>query len=262
MPAAKKKDQGSDDEEEGDDDYNPEDDAAADGDDDKDDAMHVDTNERPSSLSYGKRKLVDESFERLFGYKWGTNFDMDETNLKHQLGDGEQSLVEIFGPSKAARILRYIDTDGIKRRRLAAQKALQANARSNDESIVINLPKSRTQTVTETKVFAGQTVQIQRNKADSDAKDAGAKKAPGTASNLDNVLAQLSGPGKVSTVQKTSEDWEQFKQNDKQLQEELEKKATSKDAYLVKKDFLNRVDHRTFELERDERDRERAKRGK
>ena len=44
------------------------------------------------------------------------------------------------------------------------------------------------------------------------------------------------------------------------LQDELEKKAQGKDAFLVKQDFMNRVDHRKFELEKEERDRERAKR--
>ena len=64
----------------------------------------------------------------------------------------------------------------------------------------------------------------------------------------------------MSTVQKTSNDWESFKESDKQLQDELEKNAQGKDAFLVKQDFLNRVDQRKFELEKDERDRERAKR--
>ena len=45
------------------------------------------------------------------------------------------------------------------------------------------------------------------------------------------------------------------------LQEELEKKAQGKDAFLVKEDFKSRVDRRKFELEKDVRDRERAKRG-
>ena len=83
--------------------------------------------------------------------------------------------------------------------------------------------------------------------------------APAT-SNVDHVLAKLAGPSKVSTVQKTSNDWESFKQTDKQLQEELEQRAQGKDAYLVKQDFLTRVDNRKFELERDQRERERAQR--
>lgn len=79
-------------------------------------------------------------------------------------------------------------------------------------------------------------------------------------SNLDHVLKQLAGPKKLNTVEKTSGDWEGFKATDKTLQDELERTAQSKDAYLVKQDFLNRVDQRRFELEREERDQERARR--
>jgi hypothetical protein len=79
-------------------------------------------------------------------------------------------------------------------------------------------------------------------------------------SNIDDVLQRLAGPSKTSTVQKTNNDWESFKETDKQLQEELEKQAQAKDAFLVKQDFLLRVDNRRFEIEKEERDRERAKR--
>jgi Bucentaur or craniofacial development len=93
--------------------------------------------------------------------------------------------------------------------------------------------------------------------------EAAASAAPTAAknnSNLDNVLKQLAGPKKLNTVEKTSGDWEGFKSTDKQLQDELERTAQSKDAFLVKQDFLDRVDQRRFELERDERDQERARR--
>ena len=79
-------------------------------------------------------------------------------------------------------------------------------------------------------------------------------------SNLDNVLKQLAGPKKLNTVEKTSGDWENFKGTDKQLQDELERTAQGKDAFLVKQDFLERVDQRRFEIEKDERDAERARR--
>ena len=119
----------------------------------------------------------------------------------------------------------------------------------------IELPKTKEGTVMETSVFAGQTVQTAKKQSST------AAKAPAKGnSKLDNVLAQLAGPTKISTVRKTNDDWEQFKESDKQLQDELEKKAQGKDAFLVKQDFLNRVDHRKFELEKEERDRERAKR--
>jgi hypothetical protein len=238
------KDKSQDVEEEEDEDYKEEDAG------DEEDQMQVDeaTNQNSTELPFGKRKDVDESFERLFGYKWGTEFDFDGNKA---IDSQAQMLVEIFGPTKAARILRSAAT-GSKRRKMAA-----ASSNTPTEHITINLPKSRPQTVIETKVFAGQAIKVTRQQTEEPKP---AVKAAG--SNLDKVLAQLAGPANISTVAKTSEDWEQFKQSDKQLQEELEKKAQGKDAFLVKQDFKSRVDFRRFELEKDERDRERAKRGK
>jgi Bucentaur or craniofacial development len=63
----------------------------------------------------------------------------------------------------------------------------------------------------------------------------------------------------VSTVQKTSNDWEQFKETTG-LGDRLEEQAESSTAFLKRQDFLTRVDHRTFEIEKKDRDRERAKR--
>jgi hypothetical protein len=65
---------------------------------------------------------------------------------------------------------------------------------------------------------------------------------------------------KTTTVAKTSADWEQFKETTG-LGEKLEEQAESSTSYLKKQDFLHRVDHRKFELEKQERERERAKRG-
>jgi hypothetical protein len=240
------KDNSQDAEEEEDEDYKEED-VEADG--DEEDQMQVDenTNHNSTELPSGKRKAVDESFERLFGYKWGTEFDFNENQA---IDSQARILVEMFGPTRAARILKSTAT-GSKRRKLVT-----ASSNTSSENITINLPKSKPQTFIETKVFAGQAIKVTRQQTEEPTPNV---KAAG--SSLDNVLAQLAGPAKISTVAKTSEDWEQFKQSDKQLQEDLEKKAQGKDAFLVKQDFLKRVDGRKFELERDERDRERAKRG-
>ena len=58
-------------------------------------------------------------------------------------------------------------------------------------------------------------------------------------------------------MDKTNFDWEQFKDSTG-LEDELKRKAQSNDAYLVKKDFLNRVDVRRFEQEKEERNKQRA----
>lgn len=89
---------------------------------------------------------------------------------------------------------------------------------------------------------------------------ASTKKATPATSKLDSVLSQIAGKKQLNTVEKTSNDWEGLKETDKTLKDELERNAQSKNAYLVKQDFLNRVDQRKFELEKEERDRERSRR--
>jgi hypothetical protein len=70
----------------------------------------------------------------------------------------------------------------------------------------------------------------------------------------------MSGKPAATTIAKTSSDWETFK-DESGLGTAIEEKARNKDSYLNRQDFLGRVDHRRFEVEKQERDRERAKRG-
>jgi hypothetical protein len=74
------------------------------------------------------------------------------------------------------------------------------------------------------------------------------------------LLSEISGKPAVTTIAKTSADWDAFKDKSG-LGTAIEEKAQSKDSYLNRQDFLDRVDHRRFEVERQERDRERTKRG-
>jgi hypothetical protein len=191
-----------------------------------------------------KRKavLVDQAFERMFGYQWGTSFHLDES----EMSSTARQIVQIFGFARAARVL---GSRGSGKR----QKVAPTQRTIDYEDI--QLPKPNPTALSESKVFAGKVVQTTRKQAEQQ------KTKPSSGgSKLDNVLAQLVGPAKMSTVQKTSNDWDQFKETDKQLQDELEKKAQGKDAFLVRQDFNNRVDQRKFELEREQRERERAKR--
>eukprot|EP00980_Cylindrotheca_fusiformis_P003677 scaffold818_cov136-Cylindrotheca_fusiformis.AAC.43 len=193
-----------------------------------------------------KRKAgdaVDLAFERIFGYSWGTSFQLDEDKLSSPT---TRQLVDIFGLTTTARIL---DSRGsIKRRRVQPDESKKVLDYKN-----IVLPQTVSPKVMETAVFAGQAIQREK-------KDIAPSSKSGAAGNIDNVLAKLNGPDKINTVQKTNNDWETWKSENKDLQDDLEKKAQSKDAYLVKQDFLNRVDQRKFELEKEKRDRERAQR--
>lgn len=81
-----------------------------------------------------------------------------------------------------------------------------------------------------------------------------AKAASGSTSGVDQVLASFDGPKKVSTIEKSSLDWDKFKETEG-LEDELH--LYTKDGYLEKQDFLTRVDHKQFELEKAERDKKR-----
>jgi len=109
--------------------------------------------------------------------------------------------------------------------------------------------------------FAGQMMEIKRTVGQNDdsqtkAQGKQGKKDP-KETGIDAVLSKIKGPQKITTIDKTNVDWENFK-DATGMEEELKKKAEGKDAYLVKKDFLNRVDARRFEQEKDERNRKRA----
>ena len=200
-----------------------------------------------------KRKHVDDAFQRLFGYKWGTTFDISSQDIQDAT---VKQLVEIFGTTRAARILGMTDPNK-RRKTTSSSSAATTPSRAKLDYKSIELPKAASKTITETKMFAGQAIRTKKVVAATDAPTQ--KKPPATG--LDSVLQQLEGPSKINTVEKTSSDWESFKEKDKTLQDELEKQAKGKGAYLVRQDFLNRVDQRTFEKERDDRERERAKRG-
>lgn len=176
-----------------------------------------------------KRKLVDEAFLRMFGYEWGTHFGLD----RRLVSSGDNELVQIFGLSRAARIIGVRGT--AKRLKVGTEPC--------------------------TKMLEYQNLLLPTGlEASSNAVSAGKQVQTKSKSQIDDVLEKLAGPSKTSTVKKTSDDWQAFKDTDKQLQDELEKQAQGKDAYLVKKDFLSRVDNRKFELEKEGRERERAKR--
>lgn len=272
------------------------------------DTMQVDQDatgveiEEETLLPPAQKRAVDEAFEDLFGYKWGTCFqlpyhddgdggggggegtkagktnskqrkkknpDNDDDPLPRCTLQQQRLLVQIFGVSRASRIIQagkgiVIPYMNRRRRVPSYQSSASGKSPSNPQQTKIQSAASTSQSQQsqqqyETKMFAGKPIQVAaRSTFPSGGKNATAKPAAG---GLDQALQQLAGPSKISTVAKTSADWDQFK-TDTGLEAELEKKAQGKDAYLVKQDFLTRVDARKFDLEKQERDKERAKRGK
>mmetsp|Transcript_13919 Transcript_13919/g.23119 ORF Transcript_13919/g.23119 Transcript_13919/m.23119 type:complete len:254 (+) Transcript_13919:92-853(+) len=252
--AAADKDSKKDDVEEDDEDYNPDEDMQ---DDDEDvpnasvgaDSMFANNGIPPCMLPESKRRAVDAAFEELFGYSFGTRF----LPKRRKLGDDpsnynrtEDIIVAIFGPTAAAQIMATSNT-------VTKMKVQRAP-----------LPSRILTTVTEEKKYAGQTIRVTRTLNATQAAAAAAATTTaedGNPKGLDSLLQALNGPGKLSTVAKTSADWDTFK-TDAGVEDELDKQAQGKNAYLHKQDFLKRVDERRFVDEKTKRDQERSKRGK
>ena len=229
----------------------------------------VDPINRP--LSEAKRKAVDEAFDDLFG---NSSSSIRADSKKQKMEDVIQRKMLKKKTSKKLRKNQKVLASIFGRK--AANKMVESNS-ANDMAItkgsideitndrlneLVNSVKDKEQ-VTVTKRFAGQDVTIQVDAAtatsSAKSKQTTSSRVAKSGGGIDKVLSDLSGPQKISTVVKTSSDWDQFKQTHG-LEEELDQKAQGKDAYLVKKDFLNRVDLRQFEQEKADRDLKRVAR--
>mmetsp|Transcript_8292 Transcript_8292/g.15015 ORF Transcript_8292/g.15015 Transcript_8292/m.15015 type:complete len:282 (-) Transcript_8292:291-1136(-) len=231
----------------------------------------------PLILSITKQKAVDDAFFDLFGYHYtpttnnnGKSHDKIPTKSKRTMSKQRTILSSIFGYHSSMKIMLHA-------------KSTAALARPKPSSGgMLRLEK---RVITEVKRFAGQEIKVEKvvmvpvmaDEAKTTAKPAADTVSTessttttttttntGKAKGVDNLLSELSRPEKLSTISKTSADWDLFKakNTDASLKEQLENQASGKEAYLVKKDFLSRVDNRQFELEKKERDSARAKRGK
>eukprot|EP01038_Epipyxis_sp_PR26KG_P013491 gene13491-18101_t len=110
--------------------------------------------------------------------------------------------------------------------------------------------------VTEVRKFAGEEVIVQR-KVFTDGSDlsnnntsSGQAAVTATGSALDNVLDKIKGPKAVSTIAKSSIEWDNFK-DQQGLEDDLA--VAAKDGFLTKQEFLERCDLRAFENEKTER---------
>lgn len=84
--------------------------------------------------------------------------------------------------------------------------------------------------------FAGEKIEIEQ---EVDQKEAAALQAKQSASGLGGILDQLKGKNKISTLQKTKLDWNQFT-TDEGLEDEFTKNR--KDGYIQKKEFLQNAE--------------------
>lgn len=75
---------------------------------------------------------------------------------------------------------------------------------------------------------------------------------------LTSILSKINKEPKISTLQKSLMDWNEFKQSEN-IEEELDIQNRGKNSYLERKAFLERTDHREFEIERDLRNKKMKK---
>jgi len=108
-----------------------------------------------------------------------------------------------------------------------------------------------TATVQQKVKFAGQEMEVQK-KVD---KTKLLEEQQATQSSLDTYIQGISKKQGITTVEKSSYDWEKYKEQ-QNLTEELQ--DASKAGFVEKQAFLSRVDERQFEKERAARERERA----
>jgi hypothetical protein len=220
-------------------------------DDAKDAKLEVSDEPIFSKLSSAQQKSVDDAFAELFGSsksKDNVNSYADGSikkapKSKKAMKKRKNILSEIFGGSSIASKLMKTSSSVIKSDQLRKRKD--------------PLPKLEKTEVKEVKMFAGQAVAVSRSVISSEKPDSGNDNIQQKTKGIDAVLSQIAGPQKITTVDKTSMDWDSFKDKSG-MEEELRKKAEGKDAYLVKREFLQRVDLRKFEQEKAQRERERV----
>lgn len=113
--------------------------------------------------------------------------------------------------------------------------------------------------ITEVKDFAGKEIEVKRL-VEADSKEAlergnkdSCSSSASKPSAVDAVLEQIKKKQKLSVLDKTKKDWGEYKEENKGVEDELDKYKKSSDQYLDKVSFLERADYRQFEKERDAR---------
>ncbi|KAG2316517.1 hypothetical protein Bca4012_067385 [Brassica carinata] len=106
--------------------------------------------------------------------------------------------------------------------------------------------------ITEVKDFAGQEIEVKRL-VEAGSKEASSSSSAMATSGVDAVLEQIKKKQKLSVLDKTKKDWGEYKEENKGVEDELDKYKKSSDKYLDKVSFLERADYRQFEKERDAR---------
>lgn len=190
---------------------------------------------------------------------------------KKTLRRKKRFLTELFGKEYAMKILRTTSKSVsnlhqqsrplIKMEKRTIIEVKKFAGKSIEVKKVVMVPASATIMTNNDTTTTTDTTAPTKPLSSTDTNTAEPPPSSSTNTGIDHVLSQIANPDKLSTMAKSSADWDFFKDRSG-LEEELEKQAKGKNAYLVKKDFLQRVDLRKFEHEKQDRDKKRASAGK
>lgn len=113
---------------------------------------------------------------------------------------------------------------------------------------VASKPEKPEEKIKVTKVFefAGEEVKVEREVSakSTEVVGRGAKRC-----GISSVLGQLGKRAKISTLEKSKLDWDNYKKQEN-LEEEISNHNRGKGGYLERQDFLQRADLRQFEIEK------------
>ncbi|EZA60287.1 Craniofacial development protein [Ooceraea biroi] len=164
-----------------------------------------------------------------------------------------------------------------KRSVVSKEKPQNSINKSNERSPPTQKPKVQEKVkITKVFEFAGEEVKIEKEVAVDSAEarlslsaaENSAKPSPESASptpvprgrgrggarrvglsGISSVLGQIGKKSKISTLEKSKLDWDNFKKQEN-IEEEINSHNRGKDGYLERQDFLQRADLRQFEIEK------------
>lgn len=157
---------------------------------------------------------------------------------------------------------------------MSKPKPQNPSNRSNDRSPPVQKPKVQEKVkITKVFEFAGEEVKIEKEVAIDSAEarlslsaaENSAKPSESTSptskargrggvrrvglGGISSVLGQIGKKAKISTLEKSKLDWDNFKKQEN-IEEEISTHNKGKDGYLERQDFLQRADLRQFEIEK------------
>ncbi|KAK1591404.1 hypothetical protein Q3G72_007205 [Acer saccharum] len=196
---------------------------------------------KPSSAVNRTSQTVSNNWMKYLGSAPTKRDSLDE--------DGPSGVQNDILPQKRPSVEQNDTSDEAKRLAAAALSAVKEVAAAAGRGKV---------EITEVRDFAGKEIEYKKL-IDADSKEASEMAKAPAPSAVDAMLEQIKKKPKLSVLDKTKQDWGEFKE-EKRLEEELDAYKKSSNQYLDKVSFLQRADFREFERERDARLAQQARR--